>query len=516
MRILAVKPGHDGAVACIEDGELRFSYEAEKDTYFRYMHVHPEVILEAMTECGPPDVLAVGGWMKGMPECLDVPGAGYFGWDDSSATASSVKLLGKETQLFRSTHERSHLAGGFGMSHLEEDEECYCLVWEGQIGAFYRLDSNGNAKKIGAPLASPGERFLFLYHVAHRDVGFGYDATAGKTMALAAYFDKVDATAEEERLLSRLLQDDPPQRSEKESFSECHLYNLGVDTPEYRRMARLLTDSIFERFEEFAKVHLTERLPLIITGGCGLNCEWNSRWRECGLFASVFVPPCANDSGSAIGTGLDALRHFSGKRKVDWSVYSGQEFRWDVADTRYERRPLDVGFVAERICNDGIIVPWVEGRCEIGPRALGHRSLLASATTSGMRDKLNDLKRREHYRPVAPVALQDHAGQWFSPDVPSPHMLYFYRVKEETLSEVRHVDGSARLQTVDSTECARLVQLLTAVSDRTGAGVLCNTSLNYPGCGFINRLSDLDRYSNEKQLELYVAGDGMYLRPNRI
>ncbi|MGB8411095.1 MAG: carbamoyltransferase N-terminal domain-containing protein, partial [Gallionella sp.] len=71
---------------------------------------------------------------------------------------------------------------------------------------------------------------------------------------------------------------------------------------------------------------MTKGMPLLVTGGCGLNCDWNTKWRETGFFSEVFVPPVANDSGSAIGTAIDAQFHFTGNPKIDWSIYSGLEF----------------------------------------------------------------------------------------------------------------------------------------------------------------------------------------------
>src|SRR5260370_40678377 len=99
---------------------------------------------------------------------------------------------------------------------------------------------------------------------------------------------------------------------------------------------------------------MKKRMPLIIAGGCGLNCDWNTKWRETGLFCEVFVLPVANDSGSAIGTAIDAQFHFTGDPKVDWNVYSGLSFittgsfgssQYDLYETNYE-------FIADMLAND--------------------------------------------------------------------------------------------------------------------------------------------------------------------
>ena len=83
-------------------------------------------------------------------------------------------------------------------------------------------------------------------------------------------------------------------------------------------------------FYDYAERNLTEGLPLLISGGCGLNCDWNRMWRECGLFSSVFVPPCPNDSGSALGTAIDAQWFYTGRATIDWDVYAGETFVEDV------------------------------------------------------------------------------------------------------------------------------------------------------------------------------------------
>ena len=111
-----------------------------------------------------------------------------------------------------------------------------------------------------------------------------------------------------------------------EDLEHARYYNVGVDDPEFRNFAGIFSDRIFDVFYQFAKSNMKKRMPLIIAGGCGLNCDWNTKWKESGLFSEVFVPPVANDSGSAIGTAIDAQFHFTGNPKIDWNVYSGLGF----------------------------------------------------------------------------------------------------------------------------------------------------------------------------------------------
>src|SRR5262249_54045373 len=156
----------------------------------------------------------------------------------------------------------------------------------------------------------------------------------------------------------------------------------------------------------------------------------------CGLFEDVFVPPCADDSGIAIGVAVDAQRHFTGNAKLNWDVYAGEDFHDDapVPDT-LEQLPFDYGVIAGML-RDGAVIAWVQGRYEIGPRALGNRSILAAPFTKKTTDRLNWIKQRESYRPVAPVCLEQEVSRWFEWSGPSPHMLYFQNVIAKELLAV--------------------------------------------------------------------------------
>ena len=158
----------------------------------------------------------------------------------------------------------------------------------------------------------------------------------------------------------------------------------------------------------------------------------------------------------------------------------------------------------------GHVVAWVQGRAEIGPRALGNRSLLADPSDARMRDRLNDIKLREPYRPIAPVCRLEDAGKVFDTDFEDPYMLYFRMVTSNRLAAVTHVDGSARCQTVTPETNKPLHELLSAVAARSGIGVLCNTSLNYPGAGFINKMSHLVAYCADRGVSDFVVGDVWY------
>lgn len=519
MKILSYNPGHDGAFAYLEDGRLVFSIEAEKGSKYRHSPLAVPDALDVLSQLQSiPDVLCRGGWWPSDSSQVQRGTADYFGSQRDQVIVSKGPLLGKTVDFFSSSHERSHLLCAFGMSDLPKGTPCYVLLWEGVIGAFYEIDEDFRVTKIGDVMPEPGHRYAMLYAFADptfdkRTAEFSRLSDAGKLMALASFSTRSQPSDEEELIISLLLQDRPQLKAQEcEALSHLRHYNVGVDDQEFRNFAGIFSDRLFDRFHRFAEANLKSGMPLLIAGGCGLNCDWNTKWRASGLFCDVFVPPVANDSGSAIGTAIDAQFYFTGNPKIAWDVYSGLDFLTDGAvDAAYfdEWEP-NVATVADMLAN-GLIMGWANGRYEIGPRALGNRSILAAPFEASTREQLNVIKQREQYRPIAPVCLEDEAERWFGCNRPSPFMLYTYQASTNDLAAVTHVNGTARLQTVSSLTNRPLFELLTAFKARTGYGVLCNTSLNFQHKGFINTLSDLSAYTLQHRLDGFVVEGRIYM-----
>ena len=517
MRILSFNPGHDGAVTLVEDARLVFSLEAEKESNHRYAALSNLVLLKAIGELRdvPDAVCASGWWARDHDEFLSgsLTNAGYLGTSAAGVITGTGRFMRKDVAFFSSSHERSHLLCAFGMSAYPKGTPCYALIWEGAIGAFYELDASLNITKIGDVLSSPGNRYSLLYGLADptfpKDGAFPRASDAGKLMALASFSTRSVATTEERKLLNFLLEGPYRRLSEYENIAHAPYLNVGLENAEFRNFAGIFSDAIFDTFLRFADEKLREKWPLIIGGGCGLNCDWNTKWRDAGCFTDVFVPPVANDSGAAIGTAIDAQFHLTGQPKIDWSVYSGLDFRFDSSPspTTYAIYRLDSDAIADLLADD-LIIGWVSGKYEIGPRALGNRSILAAPFHAATARRLNQIKRREQFRPIAPVCLLDEARRLFGCDEESPHMLFTYRATTDALAAVTHVNGSARLQTVTAATNSRLHELLVAFRKRTGYGVLCNTSLNFSGKGLINNIADLDKYVVENGLDGFLV-DGM-------
>ena len=518
MNILSYNPGHDGAIAYLKSDHLLVSIEEEKNSNWRHSPISSRGVFDALGEIDEfPDVICTGGWWpRDHHEYLHGAQVQYRGVSKSDVIVDQRRLLGRPVHYFSSSHERSHLLCAFGMSSLLKGTPCYALVWEGEIGAFYEIDSGLNITLLADVLNQVGNRYALLYGLA--DPTFAKDGPyprvedAGKLMALASFSKRSTPSAEEWKLLEFLLDGPRRELSAYHDLEKSRHYNVGVDDPDFRNFAGIYSDKIFEVFYQFAKANMKKRMPLVIAGGCGLNCDWNTKWKETGLFTEVFVPPVANDSGAAIGTAIDAQFHYTGNPKIDWNVYSGLGFdttgSFDMA--QYDFYDTDDEMIADMLAND-LILGWVNGKYEIGPRALGNRSILAAPFREKTRTRLNEIKQREQFRPIAPVCLEEEATRWFGCNHASPHMLYTYSARTDALAAVTHVNKTARIQTVSSATNRSLYNLLVAFKARTGYGVLCNTSLNFNGKGFINKIDDLSSYAVKHNLDGFVVEGRSYI-----
>jgi len=523
MNILAYNPGHDGAIAYLKNAHLLFSIEAEKNSNYRYSPISSHDVFNVLSELEEiPDVICTGGWRLSEEHLIGShTHVGYRGVMKSDVKVDKQRLLGRSVDYFSSSHERSHLLCAFGMSSLPKGTPCYALIWEGEIGAFYEIDSELNIILLSDVLSAPGHRYASIYGLADptfpKNAPFSRFSDAGKLMALASFSNRSTPSAEEKKLIDFLIGSQHVQLNLYEDIDHSRYHNMGVDDPEFRNFAGIFSDKIFDIFYQFAKANMKKRMPLIIAGGCGLNCDWNTKWKQSGLFTEVFVPPVANDSGSAIGTAIDAQFHYTGNPKIEWNIYSGLGFdttgSFDMA--LYDLFEADNEMIADMLAND-LILGWVSGKYEIGPRALGNRSILAAPFKESTRTRLNEIKQREQFRPIAPVCLEEEAMRWFGCDHASPYMLYTYTARTDALAAVTHVNKTARIQTVTHASNSYLYNLLIAFKARTGFGVLCNTSLNFNGRGFINKIDDLSSYAIKHNLDGFVVeGRSYFLKSSR-
>ncbi|MCA5893980.1 carbamoyltransferase [Isoptericola sp. NEAU-Y5] len=260
---------------------------------------------------------------------------------------------------------------------------------------------------------------------------------------------------------------------------------------------------------------------LTMAGGTALNCVANSRvWRE-SPFDEVWVQPAAGDAGTALGAALQIATEGGDTVEPMGSAALGRSWSPDelAAALRAARVPFTTpddhaGEVAAILADDGVVA-WFDGRAEFGPRALGHRSLLAHPGRADNVERLNDVKGREQFRPVAPMVLLEDAPTIFSGGpVPSPYMLFVHDVApswRERIPAVVHVDGTARIQTVDDSN-PRLQAMIRAFKARTGLPVVVNTSLNTAGRPMVDDPRDALELFGSAPVDALVLGPHLVRR----
>jgi carbamoyltransferase len=269
-------------------------------------------------------------------------------------------------------------------------------------------------------------------------------------------------------------------------------------------------------------LHLTHLLgkqvdAVVMVGGVALNCPANSLvYQRCGK--EVFVPPACNDEGLAIGAAVGAF--FKAYKEfppapVDkyQGAYLGHQYSEVYLQAAVAGLKKVSSFAASyvaRLLKEGAIVGLFDGRSEIGPRALGHRSILASPLIAENWLKVNKVKEREPWRPFAPICLEEDMHLHFSAsDMKSRYMLFTHKVIHDKLPAITHVDGSARAQAANAS-CGIVYEILKAFKEVTGYGVLMNTSFNGKGVPIVETPQDAVTEARRIGLDFFVCDQGIY------
>jgi len=420
-------------------------------------------------------------------------------------------------------HHASHAAAAF----LTSPARRAAILTADGVGEWATLSvGHGERRTDGTNITLQREiRFPhslgMLYSTFTAYLGFKVNEDEYKVMGLAAYGRPT--MSEQLRHVIRRLPDGgfalvPEffefQTTADRSYSSKFLDLLGpprhpydpidLDSPEGQRFADCAAS--VQRLLEDILVDIAARLrqetglsDLCFGGGVALNGLANARIAAEAGFDRVFVPPAPGDAGCALGAALFADRIYFRNPDRDvpdhpfWGpAVNGHDLARAAREDGQIVNELDEESLIDRVADDlaaGRIVAWMDGACEFGPRALGHRSLLAAPQSPDTRDRLNrDIKRREEFRPFAPVVPIEWADRFF--DLPpggarlARYMSGVFPVRQEwrsRLGAVTHVDGSARVQVLDREMAPRLHALLETYGRRTGVPVLLNTSFNVAG-----------------------------------
>lgn len=563
MITCGLKLSHDGAVALLEDAQCVFSVEVEKlGNNPRYSPVHdlalvPRLLADFGYKADDVDHWVVDGWdgrtsgsvalrdgdapievtVAGYREHAAVPnlfGAGYRG---------EVPIAGEQRPYTSYLHLGGHVAGAYCSSPFARaGEPSFVLAWDG--GTFprlYHVDPAGIVENGGPLFPLIGHAYATAAHhfgpyrrstesQTVDDLG-----VAGKLMAYIALGDARDELQQAIGTVFRRHFEDGPRAAEHlRRIAGCgsnaepslrYVHDFFHDVERAVQRLGCTDEDVLASFHEFLERLLVERLTarirewrgdgpwnLCFVGGCALNIKWNSALRAGPMFRAVWVPPFPNDSGSAFGTASLHVMTTTGLGPVEWHARLGPTLLpLDRPLDGWAGRPCPPAELGRWLHETGRPVVLLDGRAEVGPRALGGRSIVAPPVSPAMKDLLNEVKEREHFRPVAPICLEGAAPAIFDPGTPDPYMLFDHRVRPEwadRIPAVVHLDGTARLQTVAPTDTV-LHDVLVAYRDRSGVPVLCNTSANLRGCGFFPDVASAMRWGRVPA----VWSDGvLYLR----
>lgn len=519
MRICGIKTTHDGGMALIDDARLIFSTEMEKlDNNDRHAKIDDyRVVFEQLWAHGyradDVDLFVFDGWYKTPKPRV------WFGQEVEIALAPYRRGLVRDQVMAEYpgrvvdldyvsfSHYAGHIAAGYCTSPAaRRGADGLILVWDGWMFPFlYQVDyRTGQARAIGSPLPLIGNSYYELcrrFPPFDQEIAFPQElGLAGKIMAYVALgrprADLVSSlraaiwSTAKEFLGGWPAEDATLQRDIGIALlAEVSSRFDAADNDAADVIASIhhcLGDELLAGLERLIEIAPTSK-DLTIVGGCGLNIKWNSAIRDSGLFREVWVPPFPNDAGSALGTACAAMLARTSHRSLTWEVYSGPRLRPANPHPDWRSHPCTIADLATFLVDVGEPVAVLSGRAELGPRALGHRSLIAPATDPAMRDRLNEIKCRESYRPIAPICLEHRAQEVFSPGTGDPYMLFDHVVRPgwaERVPAIVHLDGTARLQTVGPADDHVTFELLCEYERLTGIPVLCNTSANRPGAGF--------------------------------
>jgi len=520
---------HDSSAALVVDGELIVALEEERFTRNKHTREFPE---NAIREC-----LRIGGitadqidhvavsikpthcWQKKVAYALKKPHKaapfikhelinGYFKQRRFKQWVSDTFTGTKKPDIAFIEHHMSHAAGSFFVSPYK-DAAIMAIDGSGEWACAWL--GHGEENKVTCFNESVFPNSLgSVYESVTEFCGFKPNYDEGKTMGLAPLGD-ASRFIEEARKTVHISENGQIEvdlsyfsyqywgykrcaQKFYDVFGEPRAMDGEFETHHHDVAAafQLLLEECALKMAAFLK-QKTGATHLIIAGGVALNSVMNGRLLRDAGFEDVYIMPAAGDNGTSIGAAYTLLHQELNLPRtfVHDNPYVGNEYSDEEIETTLKKFKLnyiqcaDIAADTAELLENGRIGGWFQGRMEIGPRALGSRSIVANPAFPDMKDKINaEVKFREAYRPFAPSATVEAAKEFFDIEVEAPFMLKVCQVKQDKQSvipSITHVDGSARLQTVRAESHPIYHSLISQLGTRTGVPVVLNTSFNIQG-----------------------------------
>ncbi|HEY2521102.1 MAG TPA: carbamoyltransferase C-terminal domain-containing protein [Streptosporangiaceae bacterium] len=541
MRVLGINAVfHDPAAALIVDG--RIVAAAEEERFSRRKHGKRPVPFSAweLPEKSAAWCLDAAGLR---PEDLDAVAysydpadcrpAGELGLDDpwdglriryaqEAPRFLAEALPGLDPAAVRYVRHHEAHAASAGLAAPFGDTAVLVADGRGEAASHLAGRYTGGQLEVLASQGLPHSLGLF-YEQATAHLGFLHSSDEYKVMALASY-GRPRFAAE----LARRVYADGAGGFRTEPVGWTALVKprrpgepLTAEHADLAASVQQLTEDVLLDLARW--LHgITGGHDLAMAGGVALNCVANSRLHREGPFDRIWVQPAAGDAGTALGGAL----HLAAAAGELAGPMPGADLGRGWTDDELEawlraaawpfERPASIGDAVAAALAEDRVVAWFQGRSEFGPRALGRRSLLAHPGRKENLDRLNAVKGREEFRPVAPMVLAERAAAIFHGPLPSPYMLFVHDVDpawRDRVPAVVHVDGTARVQTVDRDAEPLLAEMLDGFATRTGLPVVVNTSLNTAGRPMVDDPRDALECFGSAPVDVLAIGPFLIRRP---
>jgi carbamoyltransferase len=475
---------HDASITVMQDDEILFAAHSERYSRIKNdSELNPEIINAAL-EFGVPDEII---WhehpiLKKSRQLL----SGQYDEVKSELPSTHLIKLGLWAPNKYMGHHQSHAAAGYFTSGFDD---AVIIVADG-IGEWDTLSlwkGTGNQLKKISSVKYPDSLGLFYSAITQR-VGLKPNEEEYILMGMAAYGDPT-------KLVGRMKHDlifdmTAPKFKLKENMHRGIKHWMADEEVDLNDIAAAAQAIVEEYMINLAKYTSKYSKNLVLMGGVALNCVANTKIVEQHIVDDVWIMPNPGDAGSSLGAVLAYT-----KRQAKW--------RTPYLGTNIDRE-FDADGAINTLLENGMIAV-ANGRAEFGPRAFGNRSLIADPRGDKIKDMVNDIKKRQRFRPFAPIILEHLAEHYFDMPVPtSPYMQMTVQCKfPDKFPAICHVDGSSRVQTINREQNPVLYDFLTKFYEKTGCPILLNTSLNIKGEPLVDTWEDAIRFSEKYNVKLF-------------
>lgn len=484
-----VSLGHDASVALIEDGEILFAGHAER--YSRKKNdgnINQELLNDAF-QYGTPDAIV---WYErpNLKLSRQLWAGQWSGWKTPSVKSHLKEFGLDKLPLHFAGHHESHAAAGYFSSPFEEASILVCdaigewtciSLWHAEGDKMYQVWSQKYPDSLG-----------LLYSAMTQRVGKKPNEEEYIMMGMAALGDPNRFVADIHHDFIHPLPA-PHFKLKQNVHRGIRGWRPDIHTEQDLYDLAASMQTVTEQYLCDMATHIRKTLPsdnLILMGGVALNCKANTEIAKLGLFDNIWIMPNPGDAGSSIGA---VAAHT--KQRINWKgAYLGTNID----------RLFDVDSAVECLKN-GEVIGVATGRAEFGPRSLGNRSLVADPRGADVKDRVNNIKHRELFRPFAPVVMEQFAHEYFEMPVNStPYMQFTAKCKKpDLLPAICHYDNTSRVQTLTREQNPTFYGMMEKFYNETGCPIVLNTSLNIKGQPLVNTWQDALDFSNHYGVKVF-------------